>query len=508
MDSFIFYISEEFDPDKILQKIDPETGFSIRFEQIDSVEGELLDNFTHELYRSGKILAQTLAGLTLVDVAKGAISTQDLPEKVRNWKFPADLDGIVAEALKGTSALRSFSTVTQVRLQEGSAILVDDEEKTRVRLSLLTLVREGKSVCLGMMETLRGYEDDADLLREWLAGAGAVPAQGCRGIYKSLGLAVPTYTSKPDIILHPHSPAKESARAIIEAHIEVARMNEPGVIADRDTEFLHDYRVALRKVRSVLSLFKGVYSEKDTERMKTAVADVMKSTNRMRDLDVFLLNRKVYLNQVPETARPGLELVFEKVSRERELAFTEVVKVLQSKAYKQKFSRLTAHFSAKSRLRNGLHAREPSLEMACRLILARFHKVCKTARKIDHGTDDEVVHRLRIHCKKLRYLMEFFSPLFSDSDIKPLIKALKGLQDRLGNFNDYSVQQLFIRELLPQDGRLHASDISMAESIGVLGGILSLKQRNERARIMKSFHAFDSREIHNAFNNLFHLEDS
>ena len=57
--------------------------------------------------------------------------------------------------------------------------------------------------------------------------------------------------------------------------------DEPGIIGDYDTEFLHDYRVALRKVRSVLSLFQGVYSAKDTERLKLAVADVMKSTNKL-----------------------------------------------------------------------------------------------------------------------------------------------------------------------------------------------------------------------------------
>ncbi len=63
-------------------------------------------------------------------------------------------------------------------------------------------------------------------------------------------------------------------------------------------------------------------------------------------------------------------------------------------------------------------------------------------------TEDEVVHQLRINCKKLRYLMEFFAPLFPENEIKTLIKALKLLQDNLGNFNDYSVQQIFLRQVL------------------------------------------------------------
>ena len=45
-------------------------------------------------------------------------------------------------------------------------------------------------------------------------------------------------------------------------------------------------------------------------------------------------------------------------------------------------------------------------DMACRLIMRRFLKVCKTAQAINAATPDEEIHRLRIHCKKLRYLME------------------------------------------------------------------------------------------------------
>ena len=48
----------------------------------------------------------------------------------------------------------------------------------------------------------------------------------------------------------------------------------------------------------------------------------------------------------------------------------------------------------------------------------------------------------------------------------------------------------------------------MSESIGVLGGILHMKQLAERAKILEAFAFFNSRENHNAFTNLFCLEDS
>jgi len=67
----------------------------------------------------------------------------------------------------------------------------------------------------------------------------------------------------------------------------IARQNEDGIKADYDTEFLHDYRVSLRKVRSVLSLFKG-----ENIALKQAFSDIMKGTNQLRDLDVYLLDKQ------------------------------------------------------------------------------------------------------------------------------------------------------------------------------------------------------------------------
>jgi len=257
-----------------------------------------------------------------------------------------------------------------------------------------------------------------------------------------------------------------------------------------------------------LSLFQGVYSAKDTERLKLAVADVMKSTNKLRDLDVFLLNREAYHAAVPQSARDGLDLAFKKVAEERALALRDVIKTLQTKSYAQKIERIAARFASPFKIGNGPHAGERSLDMACRLIMRRFLKVCKIAQAINAATPDEEIHRLRIHCKKLRYLMEFFAPLFAEEAIKPLIKALKRLQDRLGDFNDYSVQRTFIRELLPESSEADGGDIQMSESIGVLGGILHMKQLAERAKILEAFAFFNSRENHNAFTNLFCLEDS
>ncbi len=54
---------------------------------------------------------------------------------------------------------------------------------------------------------------------------------------------------------------------------------------------------------------------------------------------------------------------------------------------------------------------------------------------------DEAVHQVRIQCKKLRYLVEFFSELLPAEETEHIEKQLRRLQNTLGLFNDYSVQQ-------------------------------------------------------------------
>lgn len=164
-------------------------------------------------------------------------------------------------------------------------------------------------------------------------------------------------------------------------------------------------------------------------------------------------------------------------------------------------------FAEGANIADGSKSGVDSLGYACRLVIKRYRKVCSIARTIDKQTDDAVVHELRINCKKLRYLMEFFAPLFPAGEIKSLIKALKVLQDNLGLFNDYSVQQLFLRRLLSKKMVTFGQDqLQVAESIGALTAMLYRLQLKERGQVMKNFARFDSVGTRDAFTKLFQIK--
>jgi len=127
----------------------------------------------------------------------------------------------------------------------------------------------------------------------------------------------------------------------------------------------------------------------------------------------------------------------------------------------------------------------------------------KDGEKIDNDSPDGKLHNLRIQCKKLRYLMEFFASLFPSDEIALLTKQLKRFQDNLGEFNDLSMQQDTLKEYL--DTIDHESDKNMliAAAIGGLIMNLNIRQQHVRAEFSDQFRHFGQKKNRLLFKQLF-----
>ncbi len=459
----------------------------------------LLDDFSQSLQRSGRALLQLGDELILLG-ADGEVPSQSA---ARDGAFVHDLaPGQVRDALDDISPLRALLEVASGTAQVQQAALLDDEDKTQVRAELRVLSSPEGEVTLIAVEHMRGYDKAHESLLAALAARGAHMEQGMIGEWLAPGREA--YVSKPVVPLGEGRTAHDVAVGIIRAYLGVARRNEAGTIADHDTEFLHDYRVALRKIRSVLSLFKGVFPDEETARFKAAFSDLMAPTGQLRDLDVYLLEKDAYFNLLPESLHDGLAEMFRQFQEERDAAQRKLARRFRSRAYAARMAEIEAEFAGGD-LPRGPKADLPAHDYASALIWKRYRKVCKIARGIDAQTPDDEVHELRIGCKKLRYLVEFFAPLFPDAELATVLKPLKKLQDNLGLFNDYSVQQGALRAFVEtHQGRTRQDDIETALAVGGLVTVLHDRQKAERARVAKRFGKFDSDEVREAARALFH----
>ena len=130
----------------------------------------------------------------------------------------------------------------------------------------------------------------------------------------------------------------------------------------------------------------------------------------------------------------------------------------------------------------------------------------KTGSLILQNTEDEMLHALRIECKKLRYLMEFFSSLFSSKKINVLIGQLKKLQDNLGDFNDLCVQVEYLQKTSEELPATQQRTKKTLVAIGSLIGTLDREKQLVRDAFADAFTKFASPANQELFRELFKIK--
>jgi CHAD domain-containing protein len=358
--------------------------------------------------------------------------------------------------------------------------------------------------CLVM--PLLGYETEAARVTEYLTSRGAkTSGVGPLEVLLQHANRMPqVYTLRPAFGLEAETPAREAVGRIVRTILGIAIRNVPGIMDDLDTEFLHDYRICLRKIRSMLSLVKDVYPPDGSRRMRQILGELARQTNLLRDLDVYLLARNEYLGLLPPELRPPLEGMFDDFSAEREREMRRTISKMRGQSNRRCLRKLEDYFSGATSHKPSPAADLPVGPLAFRCIYKRYRKIRKIAAEIGAETPDELVHQLRIECKKLRYLMEFFSELIPGEEGAAMLKMLRRLQGRLGEFNDASMQQKALLNYWKQ----HKSESDVALGLGGLVSILYHRQQQTRGLIEQALEMFCEGSSAAAFKRTFKIPAS
>lgn len=502
MEPFVYYLPTAISEERLKCQLPEDGSLRLFLQRSEVQEAQLLDSFDGTLFAEEKVLLKAEGLFLLLDLQTGVLYEQEAPSVLSPF---CDMPkGPVVDILLEVAPLRAPRPIRELRLRREEGRVIDDQDKTLARFVHLLVARgRDKMVGLGCGLPLRGYGEAGQQLWEWLESCGAQPSRGVIDLYQGLRLVPSFYQAKPRVELTPDGGLHDNALLLLRTFFEVARANERGIVADVDSEFLHDYRVALRKLRSLLSLLKGVFEIAEVTHLKEQLAAVMRTTNGLRDLDVYLLRRAEYYRLVPPSTHGGLQLLFDDLVRQRQGEQKRVAGVMAGKAYKRRMANLGKLLLAGGGLKAGPLGEANSRDAAARLIRKRYRRICKVGRRIDHTTPDESIHELRIHCKKLRYLMEFFGSLFAEEEVRGLLRALKQLQDTLGTFNDLSVQQRFLATLLAGEGGGVARAVPLAHAIGALTAMLHHLQGRERGRIIDHLAEFAGAAMRDSFKEVF-----
>jgi len=230
--------------------------------------------------------------------------------------------------------------------------------------------------------------------------------------------------------------AEEGARVVALGLLSDADEAARALERRDDEEALHDFRVALRRLRSALRAFRpwleGSLRRKHEKRLKR----LTRATNPARDAEVQLawLAAEREALAAPRR-RPGLEHLEERLRGRLREADRGRARLLAR--YRDATTRLRPRLSAYEVRLDG-DGRVPFSAAVAGLLSAQVGTVRAQLAAVRGAGDEARIHRARIDAKRLRYLLEALRG--SEAvDPRPAVKHLKKLQDVLGELHDSHV---------------------------------------------------------------------
>ena len=471
----------------------------------------IYDTFDWRLFNKSLVLYACGNRLFLRKLAKNEImhSAEISTFPVFIWEFP---DGELKHLLAPIIKIRALINLVAVNSRSISYRILNVDEKTVARLAYekFQTSRKKDAPVLAThlwLKPVKGYPKYARDLAKRIEAAGFTLSKVDDIYFKALAVVDKkpgSYIAKVNIQLDPDMRSDKATKAILRFLVQVMRINEANIEKDLDTEFLHDFRVAIRRTRSALGQIKYVFPTKTTDRFKKDFAFVGKLSNELRDLDVYLLNEDKYKAMLPPILRDDIDPLFDHLRKKRSKALQKVIRGLKAKKYAKILQDWEAFLNRPQRDSvTASNAKLPVIDLASNRIYKKYRNVVKVGSQVLENTEDEMLHVLRIHCKKLRYLMEFFSSLFPHKKINILIGQLKKLQDNLGDFNDLCVQREYLLNIIEELPIAHQQSKRTLAAIGSLIGALDKEKQTVKDAFAKTFTDFASPANQGLFRELF-----
>jgi CHAD domain-containing protein len=427
--------------------------------------------------------------------------------------FIGDLPGsTLKEYLEPIVKMRALIKLAEVQSRKVPFRIVSQDGKTVARL-ICEEIRPSRGEETPVLASylwvrpVKGYQVYAEDLGKRLAETGFVAAVKEDFYFDALEASDKKpgdYSTKLQLQLDPDMRSDAAAIIILRSLLEVMRVNETNLEVDLDTEFLHDFRVAVRRTRSSLRQVKNVFPEEKTARFKKDFSFVGKLSNQLRDLDVYLLKEDSYKAMLPAKLREDIDPLFDYLREKRKGAFQEVIRSLKTREYEEIMQRFDLFLREPQQdLQAASNADLPIIELARKRIYRKYRRVVKDGTSILENTQDDLLHQLRIQCKELRYLLEFFFSLFPPQKMSELIGQLKKLQDNLGDFNDFSVQEEYLLNVAEELPATDQKSKKTLVAIGSLIGSLEMKKQAVKGKFAKTFSNFASPPNKKLFRELF-----
>lgn len=270
--------------------------------------------------------------------------------------------------------------------------------------------------------------------------------------------------------------ATRVARTLARGLLRTANQQSHRLLLEHDDEALHDFRVAIRRLRSLTRSLGEFFPKLVRGKLRRKLGDIARATNPSRDLEVHLaIVRHVLTKPVPARTREGFELLLQDMASQpaplpepqRIKLTTAFVKVQQKMLQKLREAKQDTAAPPYA-----LTLKEKISEQAAALFagLHELHEHIDAA----HG------HAVRLKAKQLRYLLEPVRQIFPDA--KAAVAQLRHLQDQLGELHDWQTLELRVESLMHTYARGWVDELHSVTKPRQQKSVLALAKVRKRVR--------------------------
>jgi len=232
----------------------------------------------------------------------------------------------------------------------------------------------------------------------------------------------------------------DSLRVYLFYYLHLIKIYLPLIFDKNNDEFLHQFRVNLRRIKSLMSIFKELFDFDIYQKINSSLRDAIIATNKKRDLDIFLVN----LNNYKE--KDDLTDFIQFLTKEQKVEEQKFKDFIKNKKMEDIIFDLEALLHENSNFFVTRLANLPAKEYIKNTMEYLYKNTMKTVKKLDKQTKLEKFHKARIKIKKIRYLSNTFKVYSSKKQKKSLTKY----QNIFGELNDLKNQVMIINHYIPQ----------------------------------------------------------
>ncbi|HEY6394451.1 MAG TPA: CHAD domain-containing protein [Candidatus Binataceae bacterium] len=285
------------------------------------------------------------------------------------------------------------------------------------------------------------------------------------------------------LILQPDDSVITSAQAAIAFGANVIAREQPGAIAGEE-EPIHQLRVGIRRLRASLFLFKNVIHGTHFESFQRDLPWVSKAAGTVRECDIIESLLRSRASKLDTPLANNLTLLYDALGERRRTAHTNLTAIFASNRYRNLMTRLGA-----PRLKNAgtLGTLGPS---TAQMLLPMVRAVKRAGTGVDEHSPPEVLHRLRVRIKRLRYALEMLDKLGGKA-CKKTINQLEKLQTAAGEFTDVVAAIAWLRTFADSP----AAPASALLAAGAMIQSLNRRQQKLAARFLKNWHRFERKDL-------------